>query len=138
MNLSLLMKFCISGAHWLIAFICISVRGTDFGTGCCETWLLRLACAFIYIFVFLNLNDGPSRWRIVAYYMLVLLENIGMVTVFLVLGNGVDLILIACLVVFAGFFLGESESILITYNAETFISCFNCYSWCVTLLKFLI
>ncbi|XP_059140183.1 uncharacterized protein LOC131928244 [Physella acuta] len=96
----------VMGVHWLVAFICISVRGTDFGTGCCETWLLRLACAFIYIFVFLNLNDGPSRWRIVAYYLLVLLENIGMVTIFLVLGNGADLILVACLVVFAGFFLG--------------------------------
>ncbi|CAG5128975.1 unnamed protein product [Candidula unifasciata] len=96
--------FAVMGAHWLVAFVWISVRGTDYGRGH-ERWLFRLVCAFIYIFVFLNLNKGKSRWRIAAYYLLTLLENKGMLAVFLVMG-GSSMILLPCLVVIAGFFLG--------------------------------
>ncbi|XP_035826442.1 XK-related protein 6 [Aplysia californica] len=95
----------VMGFHWLIAFIWISVRGTDFGSSFCEKWLFRAVCGFIYIFVFLNLNDGKSRWRVSTYYTLVFLENAAMVVVFLTLGNGADLIVVTCLSVFGGFVL---------------------------------
>ena len=100
--------FFYVGSHWLIAFIWISIRGTDFGTDCCERWVFRLVCGFIYIFVFLNLNDGISRWRITAYYVLVLLENTGMVAVFVILGHTTGGILVAFALVYGAYMLGKS------------------------------
>ncbi|GFO37106.1 Xk-related protein [Plakobranchus ocellatus] len=96
----------VMGAHWLIAFIWISVRGTDFGTDCCERWMFRLVCGFIYIFVFLNLNDGMSRWRVTAYYILVLLENTGMLVAYLVLKDNTSGIITACVLVYGAYMLG--------------------------------
>ncbi|RUS69149.1 hypothetical protein EGW08_023088 [Elysia chlorotica] len=96
----------VMGGHWLIAFIWISIRGTDFGTDCCERWVFRLVCGFIYIFVFLNLNDGISRWRITAYYVLVLLENTAMLVVFVILGDSTDGIIIAFVLVYGAYMLG--------------------------------
>ncbi|BFY99748.1 hypothetical protein BsWGS_02788 [Bradybaena similaris] len=96
--------FAVMGAHWLISFVWISVRGTDYGKGY-EKWLFRLVCAFMYIFVFLNLNKGKSRWRITAYYLMMLLENKAMLVVFLIIGD-TSMTLVSCLVVFAGFFTG--------------------------------
>ncbi|GFR93485.1 XK-related protein [Elysia marginata] len=96
----------VMGGHWLIAFIWISIRGTDFGTDCCERWMFRVVCGFIYIFVFLNLNDGISRWRVTAYYVLVLLENTGMLVVYVILDGNVDGIVTAFVFVYGSYMLG--------------------------------
>uniref|UniRef100_A0A2C9M842 XK-related protein n=1 Tax=Biomphalaria glabrata TaxID=6526 RepID=A0A2C9M842_BIOGL len=104
--------FALIGCHWMIAFIWLSVMGTDFGTGPWEKWLFRLVCGFIYIFVFLNVNEGPSRWRITTYYVIVFLENTAMVVVFLVTGNGAEMVIPVSMIVFVAFFLGLMFMIL--------------------------
>ena len=107
-------QFHLSGCHWLLAFLWISCRGTDFGSSFCERWLFRVVCGFIYIFVFLNLNDGKSRWRVLTYYCLVLAENAAMMAVFLLTLDGAEELMISlCSVVFGGFVLGKEISYML-------------------------
>ena len=84
----------------------IAIRGTDFGSTVCERWLFRFVCGFIYIFVFLNLNDGKSRWRVTTYYTLVFVENVAMVVVFLLMDTSEYGMIITGPLVFGGFILG--------------------------------
>lgn len=105
------LKFCLTGLHWLAMTIWISVKGTDFGTNCAERWLFRIVLGFIYIFVFLNLHDGPARSRMVPYFCLMLLENAALYAIWIVHSQHDSIVLTTAIpiVIFGGFFLGMYE-----------------------------
>ncbi|PVD23824.1 hypothetical protein C0Q70_17098 [Pomacea canaliculata] len=73
-----LMLLTPSNVQWM------HFKGTDFGTNCAERWLFRIVLGFIYIFVFLNLHDGPARSRMVPYFCLMLLENAALYAIWIV------------------------------------------------------
>ncbi|KAK7485331.1 hypothetical protein BaRGS_00023430 [Batillaria attramentaria] len=97
-----------AGLHWIAMTTCICITGTDFGSGKVERFLFRVVSGFIYIFVFLNLHDGPSRGRMGAYYCLMLLENAVLYAVWVIYGhNEIQVLNIAApVIVFGGFLVG--------------------------------
>ncbi|XP_070196574.1 XK-related protein 6-like, partial [Littorina saxatilis] len=97
-----------SGIHWLIMTIWIWVKGTDFGKGRVEQCLFRMVSGFIYIFVYLNVHDGPTRSRMTFYYCLVFLENAVLFAVWVIFGvPALDMKIGVASVVFGGFVLGR-------------------------------
>ncbi|XP_055028169.2 XK-related protein 5b [Misgurnus anguillicaudatus] len=65
----------VMGFHWLImAFWLVSQQ-----TEICVNWsswrLFNVILGAVHIFLFLNIKDGPLRYRMVGFYLLMLLEN---------------------------------------------------------------
>ena len=65
----------ISGVHLILMIIWITIIKPDFGATACERHMFTFVSALIHTFCFLNLKDGQSRWRMLIYYVLVLIEN---------------------------------------------------------------
>lgn len=101
--------FFLTGGHWLVMTVCIWLKGTDLGSGKAEQWLYRIISGFIYIFVFLNLHQGPTRARMAPYYCLIIVENAALYAVWLIYGvHDVEaLTIMVPLVIFGGFFMGK-------------------------------
>ena len=107
------------GCHWL--YMCISCRSTDFGVSLCERWMYNVLRGFIHIFVFLNLKEGKSRWRMLGYFCLVLLQNAAMLYIFhLTKDVPQDVMISLCAVVFGGFVLGNLV-LGVSYIYTTFV-----------------
>jgi hypothetical protein len=62
-------------------FVWIIKLQPDFGSTPCERRLFTVVAAAIHIFCFLNLKDGNSRYRMVFYYVLALIETAAYMTV---------------------------------------------------------
>ncbi|KAJ8270498.1 hypothetical protein GJAV_G00115550 [Gymnothorax javanicus] len=65
----------VIGFHWLIASFWMVSQQTDI---CISPWRWRLfncTLGAVHVFFFLNVKDGPSRFRMVSFYMVMLLEN---------------------------------------------------------------
>ncbi|XP_067679346.1 uncharacterized protein [Haliotis asinina] len=99
--------FLAAGIHWVAMTIWISVKGTDFGDGVCERGLFQIVAGFMYIFCFLNLREGRSRYRMLVFYLVFFLENAALVAVwFTFKGTSSVLDYVTPSVVFGGFLLG--------------------------------
>ena len=123
------MYFCsLLGMHWLIMTVWIWIKGTDFGKGAVEKGLFRFVLGFIYIFVYLNVHDGPARSRMTFYYCLLFLEDAALFAVWVVYGEPLFSMKIgAAVLVFGGFLLGMffvgyyfSRALLLLLLAESF------------------
>ncbi|XP_062324344.1 XK-related protein 5a [Osmerus eperlanus] len=65
----------VAGFHWLTASFWLVSQQPDICTG---PWCWRLfnsALGLVHIFLFLNVKDGPSRFRMAGFYVVMLLEN---------------------------------------------------------------
>ncbi|XP_048831089.1 XK-related protein 5b [Brienomyrus brachyistius] len=65
----------IIGFHWLIASLWLVTQQTDI---CSSPWrwhLFNCVLGAVHVFFFLNVKDGPSRFRISSFYLVMLLEN---------------------------------------------------------------
>ncbi|KAG9347216.1 hypothetical protein JZ751_004783 [Albula glossodonta] len=65
----------ILGFHWLSASFWLVSQQTDI---CISPWRWRLfncMLGAVHVFCFLNVKDGPSRFRMAGFYMVMLLEN---------------------------------------------------------------
>jgi hypothetical protein len=71
--------------HWLLMTIYIISRRTNYCNGQFFEILFNMLVGFIYIFTFWNIEDGHTRFRYTSYYILVYLENLGMVITWFVL-----------------------------------------------------
>ncbi|XP_061098422.1 XK-related protein 5a [Conger conger] len=65
----------VIGFHWLTASFWMVSQQTDI---CISPWHWRLfncILGAVHVFFFLNVKDGPSRFRMAGFYLVMLLEN---------------------------------------------------------------
>ncbi|XP_059377053.1 XK-related protein 5b [Carassius carassius] len=65
----------VVGFHWLIMTFWQVSQQTDICINRASWRLFNLIFGAIHIFFFLNVKDGPSRYRMTGFYLLMLLEN---------------------------------------------------------------
>ncbi|XP_041105409.1 XK-related protein 6-like [Polyodon spathula] len=61
--------------HWCAMAFWIVHGGTDFCMSKWEEILFNMVVGIVYIFCWFNVKEGRTRYRMVAYYLLVLTEN---------------------------------------------------------------
>ena len=59
----------------------VMVQGTDFCPTKVEEKLFDCVVGVIYCFTFFNLKEGKTRWRALAFYSLMFVENAAALTV---------------------------------------------------------
>ena len=64
-----------AGLHWIFMTTWIFVQRTDFCTTWWEERLFNAVVGVIYCFCFFNLKEGRTRWRMLIFYTIMLLEN---------------------------------------------------------------
>ncbi|XP_048842508.1 XK-related protein 5a [Brienomyrus brachyistius] len=67
--------FGVAGFHWLTASFWLVSQQADI---CARPWHWRLfncTLGAVHVFFFLNVKDGPSRFRMTGFYLVMLLEN---------------------------------------------------------------
>ncbi|XP_033097953.1 uncharacterized protein LOC117101940 [Anneissia japonica] len=67
--------FPVVGAHWLLMLLWVYQQNTDFCSSWLEERLFNVIISIVYIFCFFNLKEGTSRFRIVAFYTVMLVED---------------------------------------------------------------
>ncbi|XP_042562584.1 XK-related protein 5-like [Clupea harengus] len=65
----------VIGFHWLIASFWLVSQQTDICRGTGLWRLFNCIMGALHVFFFLNVKDGPSRFRMAAFYVVMLLEN---------------------------------------------------------------
>ncbi|XP_070555805.1 uncharacterized protein [Ptychodera flava] len=71
--------FVVLGVHWLVMTIWIYSQKTDFCESRCMERLFNCVMGIVYCFCFFNLKEGMSRYRLLAFYTVMLLENSGLI-----------------------------------------------------------
>lgn len=67
--------------HWGVMSIWIMHQGTHFFDDhqgkprLCPEYLFNMLLGAIYLFVFINVKDEPTRWKYVAFYTITIAEN---------------------------------------------------------------
>ncbi|XP_040286891.1 XK-related protein 5 [Bufo bufo] len=67
--------FAVGGAHWLVMSFWLVAQQTDVISTPCYWRLFNILLGAVYIFCFINVRDGPSRYRVAIFYVIMLLEN---------------------------------------------------------------
>lgn len=73
--------FLVAGCHWLIAAFWLVSQQTDI---CLGQWAWRgfnLVLGGVHVFLFLNVKDGPSRYRMAGFYTVTITQHEGQVCV---------------------------------------------------------
>ncbi|KAG9336292.1 hypothetical protein JZ751_002639 [Albula glossodonta] len=65
----------IVGFHWLVACFWLVSQQTDIYSNPWHWRLFNCILGAVHIFFFLNVKDGPSRFRMATFYLVMLLEN---------------------------------------------------------------
>ncbi|XP_067223896.1 XK-related protein 5b isoform X2 [Chanodichthys erythropterus] len=65
----------VVGFHWLIMTFWQVSQQTDICINRSSWRLFNLILGAMHVFLFLNVKDGPSRYRMTGFYLLMLLEN---------------------------------------------------------------
>ncbi|XP_056624314.1 XK-related protein 5b [Triplophysa dalaica] len=65
----------VIGFHWLIMTFWLVSQQTEICVNLSSWRFFNLVLGAIHIFLFFNVKDGPSRYRMVGFYLLMLLEN---------------------------------------------------------------
>ncbi|KAG9282337.1 XK-related protein 5 [Astyanax mexicanus] len=65
----------VMGSHWLIAAFWMVSQQTDICVGRWSWRVFNLVLGGVHVFLFLNVKDGPSRFRMAGFYTVMLLEN---------------------------------------------------------------
>lgn len=105
--------FVVVACHWLAMFFWLLVQATDFcntQTHCCKCQeiFFKVVLAAVYIFCYVNLMEGHSRFQYTIYYVVVYLENFFMVSMWYVFAHTHEMWYLqpSLLLVFVGFLLG--------------------------------
>ncbi|XP_010887803.1 XK-related protein 5a isoform X2 [Esox lucius] len=69
------------GFHWLTASFWLVAQQPDICTGPWRWRLFNAAVGLVHIFLFLNVKDSPSRYRMAGFYVAMLLENAALLVV---------------------------------------------------------
>ncbi|KAM5164228.1 XK-related protein 5 [Mantella aurantiaca] len=67
--------FAVAGAHWLVMSFWLVAQQTDVISRPCYWRLFNILLGAVYVFCFINVRDGPSRYRVAIFYVIMLLEN---------------------------------------------------------------
>ncbi|XP_028653021.1 XK-related protein 5a [Erpetoichthys calabaricus] len=67
--------FVVGGLHWLAASFWLGSQQSDIIRNPWRWRLFNCVVGAVHIFCFLNVKDGPSRYRAAAFYVVILLEN---------------------------------------------------------------
>ncbi|XP_077345154.1 XK-related protein 5 [Lithobates pipiens] len=67
--------FAVGGAHWLVMSFWLVAQQTDVISRPCYWRLFNILLGAVYVFCFINVRDGPSRYRVAIFYVIMLLEN---------------------------------------------------------------
>ncbi|XP_068135103.1 XK-related protein 5 [Hyperolius riggenbachi] len=67
--------FAVGGAHWLVMSFWLVAQQTDVIARPCYWRLFNVLLGAVYVFCFINVRDGPSRYRVAIFYVIMLLEN---------------------------------------------------------------
>ncbi|XP_018417104.1 PREDICTED: XK-related protein 5 [Nanorana parkeri] len=67
--------FAVAGAHWLVMSFWLVAQQTDVISKPCYWRLFNILLGAVYVFCFINVRDGPSRYRVAIFYVIMLLEN---------------------------------------------------------------
>lgn len=62
--------------HWCAMAFWVIHGGTDFCMSKWEEVLFNMVVGVVYVFCWFNVREGGTRYRMVAYYVVVLLENV--------------------------------------------------------------
>ncbi|XP_041928229.1 XK-related protein 5b isoform X1 [Alosa sapidissima] len=65
----------IAGFHWLVASFWLVSQQTDIFRSPGRWRLFNCILGALHVFFFLNVKDGPCRFRMAAFYVVMLLEN---------------------------------------------------------------
>ncbi|XP_071999902.1 XK-related protein 5 isoform X2 [Engystomops pustulosus] len=67
--------FAVGGGHWLVMSFWLVAQQTDVISTPCYWRLFNILLGAVYVFCFINVRDGPSRYRVAIFYVIMLLEN---------------------------------------------------------------
>ncbi|CAK9815379.1 XK-related protein 5 [Anthophora plagiata] len=70
------------GLHWLLMTIWVILQNTDFCPTIWEERIYNCIIGFIYCFDFFNLRVGKSRYRVLIFYSIIVMENIVFLVVY--------------------------------------------------------
>ncbi|XP_064605934.1 XK-related protein 6-like [Liolophura sinensis] len=99
--------FLAIGAHWLAMSVWVFIQGPEFFSRRWENKLFSFVLGVVYIFCFLNLKDGPTRYKMWPFYLVLLAENGLLVGLWYREHPSQDtLMIIVTAVVFGGYLLG--------------------------------
>ncbi|KOC62550.1 XK-related protein 5 [Habropoda laboriosa] len=70
------------GLHWLLMTIWVILQNTDFCPTIWEERIYNCIIGFIYCFDFFNLRVGKSRYRVLIFYSIIVIENIVFLVVY--------------------------------------------------------
>ncbi|KAJ4448166.1 hypothetical protein ANN_10179 [Periplaneta americana] len=79
--------FLFIGVHWLGMTIWIVFQKTDFCQTPWEECIYNCVVGVIYCFCFFNLQEGQSRHRALAFYVIIISQNLGCLGLFLALAG---------------------------------------------------
>ncbi|XP_065112487.1 XK-related protein 5a isoform X1 [Paramisgurnus dabryanus] len=65
----------VMASHWLIAALWLVSQQTDIYVGQWSWRVFNIIMGGIHVFLFLNVKNGPSRFRMAGFYTAMLLEN---------------------------------------------------------------
>ncbi|XP_051500298.1 XK-related protein 5a [Myxocyprinus asiaticus] len=65
----------VMASHWLIASLWLVCQQTDIYVGQWSWHVFNFILGGVHVFFFLNVKDGPSRFRMAGFYTVMLLEN---------------------------------------------------------------
>ncbi|KAJ7988086.1 hypothetical protein DPEC_G00319980 [Dallia pectoralis] len=65
----------VAGFHWLTASFWLVAQQPDICTGRWRWRLFNAALGLVHVFLFLNVKDSPSRYRMAGFYAAMLLED---------------------------------------------------------------
>lgn len=109
-KLILLSVRSISGVHWLVMTMWVIQQKTDFCPSRLEEVFYNCVVGVIYCFCFFNLREGQARYRMIAFYAVMVSQNFICLLLFLFLHPGAmnrDLVIITSSIIISGTFLGK-------------------------------
>ena len=69
----------ILGVHYVAMLSWILLQQTDFCQYYFEECLFDSIIAVIYCYCFFSVKSGPTRWRLITYYSIILLESLALI-----------------------------------------------------------
>ncbi|KAK2584658.1 hypothetical protein KPH14_007004 [Odynerus spinipes] len=92
------------GLHWLFMTIWVILQNTDFCSTIWEERIYNCIIGLIYCFDFFNLCEGKSRYKVFAFYFVIVIENVSSLVIYML--NFKETTTIDILVVMIFFIIG--------------------------------
>ncbi|XP_054677765.1 XK-related protein 5 isoform X2 [Grus americana] len=67
--------FAVAGVHWLFMSFWLVAQQTDIVAQPCRWRLFNCLVGAVYIFCYINVRPGPSKYRVAVFYIIMVMEN---------------------------------------------------------------